>query len=81
MESAERIPAPKAIGGGLGLRPETEIDLIERGDANFLEASEDVPALAMHEGLLVHKGVEEKGARWDSLVDDVREDRTRFLTS
>lgn len=75
IDKAGRVVVPKAIRDRLGLRPDTEIELVERSDGAFLKAQVDDSRFETVSGLLIHRGRAEASADWDGGVNDSRTER------
>jgi AbrB family looped-hinge helix DNA binding protein len=80
IDQAGRIVVPKPMRDRLGLRPNTEIEIVEQAGGLLLRPLESQPTLVKREnGLLVHRGVAEPGADFDRVLDDVREERIQSI--
>lgn len=79
IDQAGRIVVPKPIRQRLGLRPNTEIEIVEREGGLFLRPVESRPSMIRVHGRWVHQGVAEPGADFDRLMDDVREERIQSI--
>lgn len=80
IDSAGRIVVPKPIRQRLGLRPNTEIEMVEQADGVLLRPVEQKPSMVMREnGLWVHTGKIDPDYDLSKLIDDVREERIRDL--
>jgi len=80
IDQAGRIVVPKPMRDRLGLRPNTEIEIVEQAGGLLLRPVESRPTLVKREsGLLVHQGVAEPGADFDRVLDDVREERIQSI--
>jgi AbrB family looped-hinge helix DNA binding protein len=79
MDKAGRIVMPKPLRDRLGLRPDTELDAVEQSGGVLLRPVEQRPSLVKVDGLWVHQGTAQKGANWDRVLADVREERIDSL--
>lgn len=79
IDKAGRIVVPKALRERLGFRPHTELEAVERPEGVLLKRATQRPAMVKVDGLWLHQGVPEPGARWDQVLDDVREERLETL--
>lgn len=80
IDQAGRIVVPKPMRDRLGLRPNTELEIVEQAGGLLLRPVESRPALVRREnGLLVHQGVAEPGADLTRVLDDVREERIQSI--
>jgi AbrB family looped-hinge helix DNA binding protein len=79
IDKAGRIVVPKPVRERLGLRPDMELEAIERPDGVFIKRAEQLPSLIKADGLWVHRGVPEPGANWDRAVEDARDERIRSI--
>lgn len=70
---------PKPIRQRLGLRPDTEIELVEQGDGLLLRAVAARPSLIKSEGVWVHTGQTNSPEELRHVVDESREERLRSL--
>lgn len=75
IDKAGRIVVPKPLRERLGFRPETALEAIERPDGVLLKRSGQRPSIVKADGLWVHQGKAEPGARWEAALEDIREDR------
>ncbi len=70
---------PKPLRERLGLRPGTELEVLDRQGGMLLRVVEERPALVKVDGLWVHRGVAQPGANWDRIVQELREERIEFV--
>ena len=75
IDKAGRIVVPKPLREGLGFKPDTELEAIERPEGVLLKRIEQRPSMVKVDGLWVHQGSAEPGANWDRILEDVREER------
>src|SRR5581483_8144224 len=78
IDKAGRIVVPKPLRDRLGFGPETELEAIEQPDGVLLKRIEQAPSMVKVNGLWVHRGVPERGANWDTVLKNVREERSEF---
>ncbi|HVM93289.1 MAG TPA: AbrB/MazE/SpoVT family DNA-binding domain-containing protein [Terriglobales bacterium] len=79
IDKAGRIIVPKEFRRRLGLRPNTELEIVDHPDGLLLRVPESRPSLVKVNGLLVHQGRLEDGADLDRLLDSVREERIQEI--
>ena len=79
IDKSGRIVVPKRLRERLGLKPNSELEIVEQSDGVLLRATQEKPPLSEVGGLLVHQGAAEPGAKWDRIIDDVREERIQSL--
>ena len=75
IDRAGRVVLPKPVRERWGLRPNTELELIERPEGLLLKPVESGPAMVKMNGLWVHRGIPLPHARWD-VIDQLRDERT-----
>lgn len=75
IDKSGRIVVPKRLRELLGLKPNTELDLVERADGVLLRSVEQRPSMIEVEGLWVHQGTAASDANWGRVLDEVREER------
>ncbi len=79
IDKSGRIVVPKPLRERLGLKPDTEFELVERADGVLLRRVEQRPSMLKVDGLWVHQGTAVPDANWARVVDDVREERSESL--
>ncbi len=79
IDKSGRIVVPKPLRERLGLRPGTELEVLDRQGGMLLRVVEERPALVKVDGLWVHRGVAQPGANWDRVVQELREERIEFV--
>jgi AbrB family looped-hinge helix DNA binding protein len=79
IDKAGRIVVPKPLRDRLGLRPDTELEVLEQPDGLLLRAIEQRPTMIKVDGLWVHRGVPQPGANLDDVLAEVREDRIKSI--
>lgn len=79
IDKSGRIVVPKGMRERLGLRPNSELEIVEQPDGVLLRATREKPSLIDVGGLLVHQGTAEPEANWDRIIDDVREERIQSI--
>jgi AbrB family looped-hinge helix DNA binding protein len=78
IDRAGRIVVPKRVRERLSLRPGSELTLEESAKGLLLRPVERVsPLVEEKDGFVVHMGKFPAGFRWESLIEDEREDRIR----
>ena len=75
IDKSGRIVVPKSLRERLGLKPDSELEVLERAGGVLLRAVEQRPSMIKIDGLWVHQGAAQPGANWDRVVEDVREER------
>lgn len=75
IDKSGRIVVPKPLRERLGLKPGTELEALDQQGGVLLRAVEERPALAKVDGLWVHRGVAQPGAKWEHVIQEVREER------
>ncbi len=75
IDKAGRIVVPKPLRERLGFKPDTELVAIEQPEGVLLKRIEQRPSMVKVDGLWVHQGRAERGANWERIFEDVREDR------
>jgi AbrB family looped-hinge helix DNA binding protein len=76
IDKAGRIVVPKPLRERLGFRPDTELEAIEQPEGILLKRVQQEPSMVKVDGLWVHQGSAEPGSNWDSILEDLREERT-----
>ena len=74
IDKSGRIVVPKPLRERLGLKPNTRLEAIEQPGGMLLRPVEQRPSMTRIDGLWVHLGRAEPGARWD-VLEDVRAGR------
>jgi AbrB family looped-hinge helix DNA binding protein len=75
IDKSGRIVLPKPLRERLGLKPGAEPEVLEQPGGMFLRKVEEQPALVKIDGLWVHRGIAQPGTNWDSVIQEVREER------
>jgi AbrB family looped-hinge helix DNA binding protein len=76
IDKAGRIVVPKSLRERLGFRPDTELEAIEQLGGVLLKRAKQQPPMVKVDGLWVHQGSAERGANWERIREDVRQERT-----
>jgi len=79
IDKAGRIVVPKTLRERLGFKPDTELEAVEQPEGVLLKRAKQRPSMVKVDGLWVHLGAAEPGAKWDRLLEDVREERTQSV--
>jgi AbrB family looped-hinge helix DNA binding protein len=79
IDKSGRIVVPKPLRERLGLKPGTELEVLDQQGGVLLRTVEERPALVKIDGLWVHRGVAQPGANWDRVIQEVREERVESL--
>lgn len=78
IDKAGRVVLPKPVRDRLGLRPGAELDLQVEADGELrLRSRRDEPALAVVDGVLVHRGQASADFDWNAAVEGERGERLR----
>ena len=75
IDKSGRIVVPKPLRERLGFKPDTELEAVEQPDGVLLKRVEQQPSMTKIDGLWVHQGIPQPGAKWERLLEDVREER------
>jgi AbrB family looped-hinge helix DNA binding protein len=75
IDKSGRIVVPKPLRERLGLKPGTELEIVDQPGGVLLRKVEERPALVKVDGLWVHRGVAQPGANWDRVIREAREER------
>ena len=79
IDKSGRIVVPKPLRERLGFKPDTELEAIEQPNGVLLKRIEQEPSMANIDGLWVHQGIPQPGAKWERLLEDVREERIESI--
>jgi AbrB family looped-hinge helix DNA binding protein len=80
IDKAGRIVVPKPIRDRLGLRPDTALEIVESPEGILLKSPSPESVWRHDEnGHLVYTGGAPAGIHWNTLVDDMREERIRKI--
>ncbi len=77
IDGAGRIVLPKRVRERFDLRAGTKLELEERPEGLMLRPAEQSPSMVRRDGIWVHLGKAPSGFRWNSIVEDVRDERTK----
>jgi AbrB family looped-hinge helix DNA binding protein len=75
IDKSGRIVVPKSLRDRLGLKPDMELELLERADGLLLRLIEQRPSMLKVDGLWVHQGTPSPEANWEQVLDEVRGER------
>ena len=75
IDKSGRIVVPKPLRERLGLKPGTELEVLDQQSGVLLRTVKEQPALVKVDGLWVHRGVAQPGANWGRIINEVREER------
>ena len=75
VDRSGRVVLPKKLRDRLGLRGGAVVEVVDHRDGVMLRPLKARPAMIKIDGLWVHQGVAEKGADWDRLIENVRDER------
>ncbi len=79
IDKSGRIVVPKLLRERLGLKPGTELEVVDQPGGMLLRTVEERPALVKIDGLWVHRGVAQPDANWDRVIQEVREERVESV--
>jgi AbrB family looped-hinge helix DNA binding protein len=79
IDKSGRIILPKDLRARLGLKPDSELELMEQPGGVLLRPLDQQPSMTKVDGLWVHCGTAEAGANWERALDDVREERIQSV--
>jgi AbrB family looped-hinge helix DNA binding protein len=79
IDKAGRIVVPKELRQRLGLRANTELEILDHPEGLLLRVPETQPSLVKINGLLVHHGRAEASADFDRAINTVREERIQSM--
>jgi AbrB family looped-hinge helix DNA binding protein len=79
IDKSGRIVVPKPLRERLGLKPGTELEVLDQPGGVLLRRVEERPALVKIDGLWVHRGTAQPGGNWDRVLQQVREERLDSL--
>jgi AbrB family looped-hinge helix DNA binding protein len=80
IDGAGRIVLPKHLRERFRLTAGSEIAIEERPEGLVLRRVEQGPSMVLRNGFWVHLGKLSKTVRWETLVDEEREERIRDLS-
>ncbi len=80
IDKAGRIVVPKTLRERFGLRPDTTLEMVEGPDGILLKPPSQESVWRHDEnGHLVYTGSVPADINWDTLVDDMRDERIRKI--
>ena len=77
IDKAGRIILPKPVRERFHLREGSELELEERSDGLTLRPVEQRASMVQEEGIWVHLGKVPRGFDWDSIVEEIRDERIK----
>ena len=80
IDKAGRIVLPKPVRDRLRLRQGSDLEIEERPEGLLLKPVDQRPSMIQKNGLWVHLGKLPKGLDWETLVDEVRDERIKELS-
>ena len=80
IDKAGRIVVPKYLRERLGFTPDTKLEAIEQSEGVLLKRVEQPPSMVKVDGLWVHQGSAEPGAKWERILEEVREERSDSIS-
>ena len=79
IDKSGRIILPKPVRDRFCLRPGSDLEIEERPEGVLLKPVEQRPSMVKKNGHWVHQGKLPEGYDWESLIDNEREDRIKYL--
>jgi AbrB family looped-hinge helix DNA binding protein len=79
IDKAGRVILPKQVRDRLGLRPGSDLEMLETPEGVVLKRSEPQPSMIKKQGLWVHTGAVPQGFDIVQAINEDREDRIRKL--
>ncbi|HZL67455.1 MAG TPA: AbrB/MazE/SpoVT family DNA-binding domain-containing protein [Candidatus Limnocylindrales bacterium] len=79
IDKSGRILLPKPLRKRLGLASETELEAVEQPDGVLLRVVVQRASMIQVGGLWIHQGTAERGANWQRMLDDLREERIQAV--
>jgi AbrB family looped-hinge helix DNA binding protein len=80
IDKAGRIVLPKPVRDRLRLRQGSDLEIEERPEGLLLKPVDQRPSMIQKNGLWIHLGKLPKGLDWETLVDEVRDERIKELS-
>lgn len=80
IDKAGRIVLPKQIRDRFRLRAGARLELKEAPQGFILRPVKPTPSMIQENGLWVHTGKLPRDSSWETLLDDMREERIKDLT-
>ncbi|HVB40743.1 MAG TPA: hypothetical protein VNE83_07560 [Terriglobales bacterium] len=78
-KSAHKRPAGATQQKVASHLPEVELEAVEQPQGVLIKRAGERATMVRENGLWVHCGVPEPGARWDKVIDEVREERIQAI--
>jgi AbrB family looped-hinge helix DNA binding protein len=75
IDKSGRIVVPKSLCARLGLKPGTELEVLDHQQGVLLRTVEEHSAMVKKDSLWVHRGSPEPNADWYGLIEQVRNER------
>ena len=79
MDKSGRVVFPKRLRERLGLKPDMELEAVEKPGGVLLRLVEQQPSMGQVDGLWVHRGTAAPDVNWGRVLDDVREERIQSV--
>jgi len=79
VDKSGRMILPKDLRSRLGAGREGVVEVIEQPDGILLRPVQQQPSMIKVGGVWVHQGVAEPGTNWETIVDDIREERIQDI--
>jgi AbrB family looped-hinge helix DNA binding protein len=80
IDKAGRIVLPKPVRDRFRLRQGSDLEIEELPEGLLLKPVDQRPSMVQKNGVWVHLGKLPKGFDWDTLVDDIRDERIKHLS-
>jgi len=79
VDKSGRMVLPKDLRSRLGAEREGVVEVVEQPDGILLKPVQQQPSMLKVGGVWVHQGVAESGTNWETIVDDIREERIQDI--
>jgi AbrB family looped-hinge helix DNA binding protein len=79
IDRSGRIVLPRDVRVRLGLKPDSELELMEQPGGVLLRPLDRRPSMTKVDGLWVHCGTAEANSNWERALDDIREERIQSV--
>jgi len=79
IDKLGRLVIPKPVRERLRLKPNARLEAVEQPDGILLRPLHQKPSMIQVNGLWVHTGKAEPAAKWDKLIDEIREERVESV--
>lgn len=79
VDKSGRLVLPKGLRSRLGAERTGIVEVIEQPDGILLKPVQQQPSMLQIGGVWVHQGVAEPGTNWQTILDDIREERIQDI--